>query len=203
MALLDMEYIPAHNHVLGIYHKKNKLDYALTFLKDGYENNETVLLLIDAASKEDIISMIKQEWMIDNTESLEWQNVFVISNKDWYFPDDTFVVKRVMNLWNEWTKNAINNGTKGLRVFADMSGFFKQSFSKMVFKYEFTLPQKFIIPLTAICAYSYEDLDNTHIEILYELAAHHSIVWDETTELDKKIQFACKNDDSHTENLSK
>ncbi|MBA4718272.1 MAG: hypothetical protein HRO68_03920 [Nitrosopumilus sp.] len=67
MALLDMEYIPAHNHVLGIYHKKNKLDYALTFLKDGYENNETVLLLINAASKEDIISMIKQEWMIGNT----------------------------------------------------------------------------------------------------------------------------------------
>ncbi len=37
MALLDMEYIPPHNHVLGIYHRKNKLDYALTFLKDGYE----------------------------------------------------------------------------------------------------------------------------------------------------------------------
>jgi len=141
--------------------------------------------------------------MIDNTESLEGQNVFVISNKDWYFPDDTFVVKRVMNLWNEWTKNAINNGTKGLRVFADMSGFFKQSFSKMVFKYEFTLPQKFTIPLTAICAYSYEDLNNVYIEILDELAAHHSIVWDETKELDKKIQFACKNDDSHTGNLSK
>lgn len=203
MALLDMEYIPAHNHVLGIYYKKNKLDYALTFLKDGYENNETVLLLIDAASKEDIISKIKQDWMIDNNESLEGQNIFVISNKDWYFPDDTFVVKRVMNLWNEWTKNAINNGTKGLRVFADMSGFFKQSFSKMVFKYEFTLPQKFVIPLTAICAYSYEDLDNVPIEILDELAAHHSIVWDETKELNKKIQFACKNDDSHTGNLPK
>ena len=48
---------------------------------------------------------------------------------------------------------AIHNGKKAIRIFGDMSAFFKAGFTMDLLKYESKLGKNFNLPLIGVCAF--------------------------------------------------
>lgn len=68
--------------------------------------------------------------------------------------------------------------------------------------YESVLDKKFTFPLTAICAYTYNDLEPISKNIIDELKEHHGKIWSENEDFEKRINDAVSSDKSHTKKLS-
>jgi hypothetical protein len=198
---MNLKTIQTGDHILGMYNNTTILNHALSFLKTGFEKNELVLLLTDSP-KNIIEEKIRDSWNVDSTESLEGQNILIKSAKEWYFPDNIVNVKKIQNQWKKWVKLSEEIGLKGVRVFADVSSFFKYGFTNELFHYESSLDRKFSIPLTAICAYTYDDLEHISENMIDELKQHHGKIWSENEDIEKKIRDAVKKDKGHTEKLS-
>jgi hypothetical protein len=160
-----LESVAAGSHILGIYHDvEHELNDCFAFLKAGIENNEAVLVIVD--DKEGslgaaIIERVQKEWSVTNLQELEANgDIKIIASKEWYYPDEKFEIDRCKTKWQKVVDDALANGKRGLRVFADVSDIIKAGFSKELVDYEYILGSSFKIPFTAICAYRVSDIVN-------------------------------------------
>jgi hypothetical protein len=75
-------------------------------------------------------------------------------------------------------ENCLSRGKLGIRIFGDMTAFFKNGFTKELLEYESCLEQRFNFPAIGICAYDSKDIDNYMTsEQIRQLQQHHNTVW--------------------------
>ena len=72
---------------------------------------------------------------------------------------------------------AISNGKKAIRIFGDMSAFFKCGFTIDLLNYESMLGKKFELPLVGVCAFLTEDINTLNSKQIEELREYHHAVW--------------------------
>lgn len=77
----------------------------------------------------------------------------------------------------ELINKCLKNGKKGLRAFVMMDCFFENDFVTDVLDYESSLPEKFDIPITAICAYKKNAIELLSDDDLKKLKRCHGHVW--------------------------
>jgi hypothetical protein len=82
-----------------------------------------------------------------------------------------------MALWSALVENCLSKGKRGIRVFGDMTAFFKSGFTKELLEYESCLEQRFNFPAIGICAYDSKDTDIMTLEQIRQLQQHHNPVW--------------------------
>ncbi len=165
-----IETVESQDHLFAVYPDNfSKFDEAFEFLKDGLVRNESVMLITDDLTKEDVLKRMSREWNID-AESLEKKGDIILkSTKEWYFPTNTFDPQAMIEKWRLISKASESKGKVGLRVFGDTSAFFRHGLEKQLVEYETTLQSKFGIPLTAICCYIEDDvktLDRNQVHML-------------------------------------
>ena len=165
-------------HIIGIYpNDQAKLDAALEFLKDGLFRNETVMLVTDFMSKAKILNKMAHKWNIDAQSLVESNDIIVKSVSEMYFGNGRPDPKKIKEQWNGLVNHLLDEGKSGLRVFEDTGPFFKHGFAKQLVGYESILEEKFDLPLTVVCAYSYEDIDALSATQFATLKEHHGLVW--------------------------
>ena len=82
-----------------------------------------------------------------------------------------------VQVWSKW-EDLLKKDKKGMRVFGDMSAFFKSGFTKELLEYESCLEQRFNFPAIGICAYDSKDIDNNMtLEQIRQLQQYHNPVW--------------------------
>lgn len=59
-------------------------------------------------------------------------------------------VQRTTALWSTLVENCLSKGKRGMRVFGDMTAFFKNGFTKELLDYESCLEQRFNFPAIGI-----------------------------------------------------
>lgn len=166
--------IEAHDHIFAIYPDiYSKFDDAFEFLKDGLERNETVMLITDDMTKNDVLKRMSREWNVNAYELEERGDIIITKTKAWYFPTGTVDSGTVIEKWHLFAKNAESQGKAGLRLFADTSTFFKYGLSKQLVEYEAMLNSKFDIPLIAICCYSEDDVKSLTSQQIHMLHSCH------------------------------
>jgi len=166
------------NHIIGIYpNDQAKLDAAFEFLKDGLFRNETVMLITDFMSKAKILKKMENKWNIDAQSLVESNDIIVKSVSELYFGNGRPDPMKIKEQWNRLVNHLLDEGKSGLRVFEDTGPFFRHGFAKELIGYESLLEQKFDLPLTAVCAYEYEDLDQLSPKQFLALKEHHGLVW--------------------------
>jgi sugar-specific transcriptional regulator TrmB len=92
-----------------------------------------------------------------------------------YIKDGKFDIPDVMNTWNNYYREAMAMGFKGLRVTGEMSCFIEHRLVRELLEYEQSLHTTLDIPMTAICAYNSQALgriDNP-IDVYSELVKAH------------------------------
>jgi hypothetical protein len=175
-----LQTIEQGNHVIAVYDSKDeKFNEAFAFLKDGLQRNEVIVLTTTDLSKEEIRARMGNEWKVNNIAELESRGDIIIrTTEEVYFPDGMPNIQRTMALWSTLVESCLSKGKRGMRVFGDMSAFFKSGFTKELVEYESCLEQRFNFPAIGICAYDSKDVDNNiSLEQIRQLQQHHNPVW--------------------------
>ena len=174
-----LQTIEQGNHIIAVYpNKEEKFDEAFAFLKDGLERNEVVVITTTDLPKDEIRARMENEWQLNITELESRGDIIIRTTEEAYFPDGIPNIQRTIVLWSTLVENCIIKGKRGMRVFGDMSAFFKSGFTKELLEYESSLEQRFNFPIIGICAYDSKDIDNNvTLEQIIQLQQHHSTVW--------------------------
>jgi hypothetical protein len=167
------------NHILAVYpSKEEKFNEAFAFLRDGLERNEVVVITTTDLPKDKIHARMENEWQLDVTELESRGDIIIRTTEEIYFPDGIPNIQRTIALWSTLVENCLDKGKRGMRVFGDMSAFFKSGFTKELLEYESCLEQRFNFPIIGICAYDSKDIyNNVTLEQIKQLHQHHHIVW--------------------------
>lgn len=175
---LRLQKIKPGHHILSVYpNRKKEIDDALIFLEDGIERNELVMLISDYISKDHIREMMQNCWNYDVGKLEEKNRLFLRTTSEWYFDEEPFSKKHVLKKWKEMAKYARSSDSVGLRVFADMSYFFRNGYSKELINYEKSLEPVLDLPITGVCAYTYQNIDSLNTSEFHSLQDHHSKIW--------------------------
>jgi hypothetical protein len=176
-----LQTVEQGNHIIAIYpNKEEKFDEAFAFLKDGLERNEVVVMTTTDLPKDEIRVRMENEWQLNVTELESRGDIIIRTTEEAYFPDGIPNIQRTIALWSTLVENCISKGKRGMRVFGDMSAFFKSGFTKELLEYESSLEQRFKFPIIGTCAYDSKDIDiNVTLEQIIQLQQHHSTVWTE------------------------
>ncbi len=174
-----LQTIEQGNHIIAVYpNKEEKFDEAFAFLKDGLERNEVVVMTTTDLPKDEIRARMENEWQLNITELESRGDIIIRTTEEAYFPDGIPNIQRTIVLWSTLVENCISKGKRGMRVFGDMSAFFKSGFTKELLEYESSLEQRFNFPIIGICAYDSKDIDNNiTLEQIIQLQQQHSTVW--------------------------
>jgi len=174
-----LETIKQGNHIIAVYpSKEEKFNEAFAFLKDGLERNEVVVMTTTDLPKDEIRVRMENEWQLNVAELESRGDVIIRTTGEVYFPDGIPNIQRTIALWSTLVENCLSKGKRGMRVFGDMSAFFKSGFTKELLEYESCLEQRFNFPIIGICAYDSKDIDNNlTLEQIIQLQQHHNTVW--------------------------
>ena len=196
---LDSSLVKPSNHILAIYpNRRQKLDAAFRFLKDGLLNNEAILLITDEINKEDAITRMEKDYTeFDVLNLLEKGVISILSTGQWHFINDPFDGDRTQTKWKKAVEESLLNDflpgnsskkgkTCGLRAFGDTKSFFNKdrslrydnnifsSVDKLV-EYECSLKKRFPFPLKVICAYEEADIVQLNNLEFKSLLKHHGV----------------------------
>jgi len=173
-----LQTIEKGNHIIAVYHsKEDKFTEAFAFLKDGLERNEVAVMTTTDLPKDEIRARMENEWQLNVAELESQGDVIIRTTEEAYFPDGIPNIQRTIALWSTLVENCLSKGKKGMRVFGDMSAFFKSGFTKELLEYESCLEQRFNFPAIGICAYDSIDVANMTSEQIRQLQQHHDPVW--------------------------
>ena len=175
-----LQTIEQGNHIIAVYSNKDeKFNEAFTFLKDGLRRNEVVVITTNDLPKDEIRARMGNEGKeIDVAELESRGDIIIKTTEEMYFPDGVPNIQRTKALWSALAENCRSKGKRGIRVFGDMSAFFKSGFTKELLEYESCLEQRFDFPALGICAYDSKDINNNMtLEQIRQLQQHHNPVW--------------------------
>ena len=173
-----LQTIEQGNHIIAVYHNKDeKFNEAFAFLKDGLQRNEVIVLTTTDLPKDEIRARMRNEWKINVAELESRGDIIIRTTEELYFPDGIPNIQRTMALWSTLVENCLSKGKRGIRVFGDMTAFFKSGFTKELLEYESCLEQRFNFPAIGICAYDSKDTDIMTLEQIRQLQQHHNPVW--------------------------
>jgi DcmR-like sensory protein len=176
------ETVHIGHHLMAIYENiDDEINEAFEFLKEGLKRNEAVMILTEDVGKDKLLKRIKEkeQELAGNIEELEKRgDVTIESTSGWYFPDGTNLnPDRIIATFTAMVDLAIHNGKKAIRIFGDMSAFFKAGFSMDLLKYESKLGKKFDLPLIGVCAFLTENINSLSSKQIEELKEYHHAVW--------------------------
>lgn len=162
------------DHILGIYsNKKIEIDDALSFLHEGMEDNEILMLITDRAEKDDLRKRMERVWKID-VKKLECSlDVVIIATDEFYTPQGFIDPLKIEKFLEELVQFAISKGKSGVRAFSSVHSLICNNLSEALVHLESRFDKKLGIPITAICAYRVEDMNNLTDVQLESLKEHH------------------------------
>jgi hypothetical protein len=159
----------------------DEINEAFEFLMEGLRRNEAVMILTEDVGKEKLLKRIKENESAlgGNIEELVKRgNVTIESTSGWYFPDGANLnPDRIIATFTAMVDLAIHNGKKAIRIFGDMSAFFKAGFTMDLLNYESKLGKNFDLPLIGVCAFLAENINSLNPKQFEELQEYHNAVW--------------------------
>ena len=151
------------------------IEQSLQFLKVGLlEKDEDILLVTDQLPKDVIREKISKEWNID-VKSLEANGrITLMTFAEWHLIDGKFDIAKSRIMMSKMVRKALDHGRKGFRSIGDMNPFFSKDMIQHLVTWESSLVKQFDLPITSLCAYTkdkLEQLDNSAIAVLQQ---HHN-----------------------------
>ncbi len=161
------------DHILGIYsNEKNEFNDAVSFLHEGIENNEALLLITDYIEKDEIYKKLENAWNID-LKKLECSlDVVIRKSEEFYAPAGSIDALNLEQFLEEFVHFAVNKGKSGIRIFGSHHVIMNGLATEMV-HFESRFEKKFELPITALCAYRKEDIENLDKSQFETLKEHH------------------------------
>jgi hypothetical protein len=146
-----------------------------TFIKIGLDRNEAAVYVASEENPEQIKEAMTK-FGIDVKRHEEKGALKILDYKDYYIINGRFDASRTRALSERLCNEAIERGFKGIRVVGESFCFFEAGLTRELLEYERSLPHRFEIPMTAICAYNTEMIVDRMgmTELMLDLIRVHS-----------------------------
>ncbi|HKO65660.1 MAG TPA: MEDS domain-containing protein [Candidatus Nitrosocosmicus sp.] len=167
------------SHIFAVYpNKDTEIDDCFSFLKEGLDNNEFVLILLEEPSIHKLNHKICSEFGKDITKGIDDSNSVVITPlSDWYhyhysdFNAETFLAE-----WEKIVSNAKKMKKKGVRVFVEADEYLIERFENALIKFDGILQSYLSFPISTIYAYKRKDIEGMNPQQLALLSLNHGLV---------------------------
>jgi hypothetical protein len=112
--------IPWGTHFCLFYHAKaDLLETTVSYCKAGLRSEEFCLWVIAPPVTEEDAQQAMRKAVPDFDRYLLGNSIEIVATREWYLPDDTFDLKRMIASWNEKLARAFAKGYAGVRVTGD------------------------------------------------------------------------------------
>jgi hypothetical protein len=168
------------NHIFAVYPNKDmEIDDCFSFLKQGLDNNEFVLIMLGEPSIHKLYLKIYREFGKDNTKLMGNSNSVVITSlSHWYhYHYGNFNAERFFAEWEKIVSNAKKMKRKGLRVFVEADACLIERFENALIKFDEILQSYLSFPITTIYAYKRKDIERMNPHQYALLSLNHGLVW--------------------------
>jgi hypothetical protein len=168
------------NHIFAVYPNKDmEIDDCFSFLKEGLNNNEFVLIVLEEPSIHKLYLKIYSEFGKDNTKRMGNSNSVVITSlSHWYhYHYSNFNAERFFAEWEKIVSNAKKMKRKGLRVFVEADACLIERFENALIKFDEILQSYLSFPITTIYAYKRKDIERMNPHQYALLSLNHGLVW--------------------------
>ncbi len=153
------------------------IEQSLQFLKAGLlEKDEDILLVTDELPKDTIRERIAKEWNIaEDVKGLETNGrVTLMTSAESYLIDGNFDIERIKAMIATRVQRALDSGREGLRCAVDIKPFFDRNMIQELIAWESSVDKQFDLPLTALCAYTIEDIKKLDNSLRIIIREHHN-----------------------------
>ena len=168
------------NHIFAVYpNKDTEIDDCFSFLKEGLDNNEFVLIVLEEPSIHKLYRKIYNEFGKANTNRMDNSNSVVITSlSHWYhYHYSDFNAERFFAEWEKIVSNAKKMKRKGLRVFVEADAYLIERFENALIKFDELLQSYLSFPISTIYAYKRKDIERMNPQQYALLSLNHGLVW--------------------------
>ncbi|NVM00909.1 MAG: MEDS domain-containing protein, partial [Candidatus Helarchaeota archaeon] len=173
--LYEIENLNFGDHLCCLYSTEKDHEALLTpFLKQGLENHEKVIYIVDSNTSPVVKNYLKSD-NIDVESYLKSRQFVILTVKDTYLKDGYFDPDKMIKLLKSETETALKNGYSGLRVTGEMTWVLKElPGSERLIEYESKLNIYFPYSrCLAICQY---DIRKFSPDIILKILETHPII---------------------------
>jgi hypothetical protein len=168
------------SHIFVVYpNKDTEIDDCFSFLKEGLDNNEFVLIMLGKPSLHELYHKIYSEFEKDNTRGIDDSNSVVITPlSHWYhYHYSDFNAERFLAEWEKIVSNAKKMKKRGLRVFVEADEYLIDIFDNALIKFSEILQSYLSFPISTIYAYRRKDVERMNPQQLALLSLNHGLIW--------------------------
>ena len=168
------------SHIFVVYpNKDTEIDDCFSFLKEGLDNNEFVLIMLEEPSIHKLYRKIYSEFGKDDTKRMESNNSVVITPlSNWYhYHYSDFNAEKFLAEWEKIVSNARKMKKKGLRVFVEADEYLIEKFENALIKFGELLQSYLSFPISTIYAYNRNDIERMNPQQHALLSLNHGLLW--------------------------
>lgn len=165
-----IQEIAKDDHTCLIYNSKLEFLHCLIpFIRDGLKNNEKCLIVLDEIKREDIIRSFKhiyREGPIPADDFCPNGRINIEKFQSMYFKEGKFNMESTIEIYLNFTKNALKEGYTGARAFVEVSGSIKELIKEEVFLQWEMFGDKYFnnSHFQAVCAYDKKHFSEEFLE---------------------------------------
>lgn len=166
------------SHVFVTYYSKViELYDFYSFLKNGIDNNELVIVFLENYSKDKIDDQVSKFINFTNYENYKMKDsIRIKTTEEWFHPDECSNAEIFFKKWEMLVTNAIKTGKEGIRIFVETNKFMREKFDNALIIYDKILQDLFDFPITSMYIYKKEDIQSMtpqQIAILNSSQGYH------------------------------
>ncbi|MDN5845437.1 MAG: MEDS domain-containing protein [Candidatus Nitrosocosmicus sp.] len=149
------------SHVFVIYYSKELELYDFhSFLKNGIENNELVIIFLENCPKDKIYALSKSINLTNYENHKKEGNILIKPTEEWFHPDECLNAEIFIKKWEILVANAIKNGKEGIRIFVETNKFLREKLDNALIIYDKILEDLFDFPITSMYIYKNKDIES-------------------------------------------
>jgi hypothetical protein len=150
------------SHVFVSYYSRVlELSNFHSFLKNGIDSNELVIIFLENYSKDKFDDRINKFNNFVNHENYKRKDsIFIKTTDEWFHPDECLNVEIFFKKWENLVTNAIKTGKEGIRIFVETNKFMREKLDNTLIIYDRILEELFDFPITSMHIYKKEDIQS-------------------------------------------
>lgn len=130
-----------------------------SFLKNGIDHNELVIIFLQNYSKNKIDGETSKSINLTTYENYKNKdNILIKATEEWFHPDECLNAEIFLKKWEILVANAIKAGKEGIRIFVETNKFMREKLDNALIIYDKILQDLFNFPITSMYIYKKDDI---------------------------------------------
>ena len=162
------------------YSKVLELNNFYSFLKNGIDSNELVIIFLENYSKDKFDDQLSKFNKFINNENYKGKDSILIkTTEEWFHHNECSNSEMFFKKWENLVTNAIKTGKEGIRIFVETNKFMREKLDNTLIIYGKILQDLFDFPITSMYVYKKEDIQSMTPEQIAILNSSHGYNLDE------------------------